>query len=198
MVRDRRCQGRGPRAVLCVHRQDGWGRAAYDPAMMVAIMLYAYAKGQRSSRGIERACSGGCRLSRDRVEPRSRSRDDQPLSAQSTLMLWLGLFGSVLTSCARAGMVRVGTIAVDGTKVHANASREANADFDQIAREILEAAAQVDAAEDELYGEKRGDEPPENLQTSQGRRGWLREAKRQLDDERAKEAKPIPGLARRG
>ena len=58
-------------------------------------------------------------------------------------------------------MVKVGTIAVDGTKVHANASREANADFDQIAREILEEAAEVDAAEDELYGDKRGDELPE-------------------------------------
>jgi hypothetical protein len=98
----------------------------------------------------------------------------------------------VLTLCARAGMVKVGTIAVDGTKVHANASREANADFDQIAREILKEAAEVDAAEDELYGEKRGDELPEHLSTSQGRRGWLREAKRQLDEERAKEAKPIP------
>jgi hypothetical protein len=60
-----------------------------------------------------------------------------------------GLFGSVLTLCARAGMVKVGTITVDGTKVHANASREANADFDQIAREILKEAAEVDAAEDE-------------------------------------------------
>ena len=89
-------------------------------------------------------------------------------------------------------MVKVGTIAVDGTKVHANASREQNADFDQIAREILKEAAEVDAAEDELYGDKRGDELPEHLSTSQGRRGWLREAKRQLDEERAKEAKPIP------
>jgi hypothetical protein len=94
--------------------------------------------------------------------------------------------------CARAGMVKVGTIAVDGTKVHANASRDANADFDRIARQILEEAAAVDAAEDELYGEKRGDELPEHLSTSQGRRGWLREAKRQLDEERAKEARPIP------
>ncbi len=99
-----------------------------------------------------------------------------------------GLFGSVFALCARAGMIKVGTIAVDGTKVHANASREANADFDQIAREILKEAAEVDAAEDELYGEKRGDELPEHLSTSQGRRGWLREAKRQLDEERANEA----------
>jgi transposase len=173
------------------YRQDGWGRAAYDPAMMVAIVLYAYAKGQRSSRGIERACVEdvayrviAANLAPDHVTiNRFRSEHSDALA---------GLFGSVLTLCARAGMVKVGTIAVDGTKVHANASREQNADFEQIARGILKEAAEVDAAEDELYGEKRGDELPEHLSTSQGRRGWLREAKRQLDEERAKQARPIP------
>jgi transposase len=173
------------------YRQDGWGRAAYDPAMMVAIVLYAYAKGQRSSRGIERACVEdvayrviAANLAPDHVTiSRFRSEHSEALA---------GLFSSVLTLCARAGMVKVGTIAVDGTKVHANASGDANADFDRIAREILKEAAEVDAAEDELYGEKRGDELPEHLSTSQGRRGWLREAKRQLDEERAKDAKPVP------
>jgi transposase len=172
------------------YRQDGWGRAAYDPAMMVAIVLYAYAKGQRSSWGIERGCVEdvayrviAANLAPDHVTiNRFRAEHSDALA---------GLFGGVLTLCARAGMVKVGTIAVDGTKVHANASREQNADFERIAREILEEAAEVDAAEDELYGEKRGDELPEHLSTSQGRRGWLREAKRQLDEERAKQARPI-------
>ena len=178
-------------AFYARYRQDGWGRAAYDPAMMVAIVLYAYAKGQRSSRGIERACVEdvayrviAANLAPDHVTiNRFRAEHSDALA---------GLFGSVLTLCARAGIVKVGTIAVDGTKVQANASREANADYERIAREILEEAAAVDAAEDELYGEKRGDELPEHLSTSQGRRGWLREAKRQLDEERAKEARPIP------
>jgi transposase len=173
------------------YRQDGWGRAAYDPVMMVAIVLYAYANGQRSSRGIERACveNVAYRVIASNLAPdhvtinRFRSEHSDALAE---------LFSSVLTLCARAGMVKVGTIAVDGTKVHANASREANADYDQIAREILKEAAEVDAAEDELYGEKRGDELPEQLSTSQGRRGWLREAKRQLDEERAKQARPVP------
>ena len=178
-------------AFYARYRQDGWGRAAYDPAMMVAIVLYAYAKGQRSSRGIERACVEdvayrviAANLAPDHVTiNRFRAEHSDALA---------DLFGSVLTLCARAGIVKVGTIAVDGTKVQANASREANADYERIAREILEEAAAVDAAEDELYGEKRGDELPEHLSTSQGRRGWLREAKRQLDEERAKEARPIP------
>ena len=173
------------------YREDGWGRAAYDPAMMVAIVLYAYAKGQRSSRGIERACveDVAYRVIASNLAPdhvtinRFRAEHSEALA---------GLFTSVLSLCARAGMVKVGTIAVDGTKVDANASSHANADYERIAREILKEAAEVDAAEDELYGDKRGDELPEHLSTSQGRRGWLREAKRQLDEERAKEARPIP------
>jgi hypothetical protein len=102
------------------------------------------------------------------------------------------LFGQVLRLCARAGMVKVGTIAVDGTRVAANASIDANVDYEQLARKILEQAAEIDAAEDELYGDKRGDELPEQLTTRHGRQAWLREAKRQLEAERAAEAKPVP------
>jgi hypothetical protein len=83
-------------------------------------------------------------------------------------------------------------IAIDGTKVHASASEHATRDYEQIAREILEQAGRVDAEEDEQFGERRGDELPPELSTAQGRRGWLREAKRRLDEERAAEARPIP------
>jgi hypothetical protein len=83
-------------------------------------------------------------------------------------------------------------IAIDGTKMHANASQHSSRDYEQIAREILEEAAAVDAAEDELYGDKRGDELPEQLTSEHGRRAWFREAKRRLEEQRAKEAKPIP------
>ncbi len=71
------------------------------------------------------------------------------------------LFGEVLSLCAEQGLVTVGVIAVDGSKVPANASRDANRDYEQLAREILEEAKAVDAAEDELYGAARGDELPE-------------------------------------
>jgi hypothetical protein len=103
-----------------------------------------------------------------------------------------GLFGEVLTLCARSGLVKVGVIAVDGTKVNANASRNENLDYEQLAREILEEAQAVDAAEDELYGEARGDELPEEFATAQGRRGWLREAKQRLEAERAANPQPVP------
>ena len=89
-------------------------------------------------------------------------------------------------------MVRVGVVAVDGTKVHANASERATRDYEQIAREILEEAAEVDAAEDEQFGERRGDELPPALSTREGRQRWLRDARRRLDQQRAEEARPIP------
>jgi hypothetical protein len=102
-----------------------------------------------------------------------------------------GLFGSVLGLCAQAGLVSVGVVAIDGTKLHANASRDATLDYERIAREILEEAKAVDAAEDELYGEARGDELPPELATAQGRRKWLREAQRRLDEKRAQQARPV-------
>jgi hypothetical protein len=102
------------------------------------------------------------------------------------------LFGKVLALCAEAGLVRVGVIAIDGTKVHANASQHATRGYEEIARQILAEADAVDAAEDEQFGERRGDELPSELATAQGRRGWLREAKRRLDEKRAEEARPIP------
>ena len=85
-----------------------------------------------------------------------------------------GLFGEVLALCADAGLVRVGVIAVDGTKVAANAAPQATRDYEQIAREILAEADAVDAEEDEQFGEARGDELPPELATAQGRRGSLR------------------------
>ena len=173
------------------YRNDGHGRAAHEPAMMVALLLYAYCQGQRSSRVIERECTEDVayRVISANQRPdhttiaRFRQRHEDSLAR---------LFGEVLAICAQAGLVSVGVIAIDGTKVHANACHHANRDYEQLAREILEEAKSVDALEDEQFGEARGDELPPQLRTAQGRRGWLREAKRRLDDKRAAEAKPIP------
>ena len=88
--------------------------------------------------------------------------------------------------------MRVGVVAVDGTKVHANASERETRDYEQIAREILEEAAEVDALEDEQFGERRGDELPPALATREGRQRWLRDARRRLDQQRAEQARPIP------
>src|SRR5215207_8554865 len=178
-------------AFYGAYRQDGHGRAAFDPAMMVALLLYAYARGQRSSRGIERSCEEdvACRVIAANQVPdhttvaRFRQRHQDALA---------GLFGEVLGLCAQAGLVDVGVIAIDGTKVHANASERATCDYEQLAREILADADAVDREEDERYGERRGDELPEHLATGEGRAKWLAEAKRRLEQQRVEEARPIP------
>ena len=89
-----------------------------------------------------------------------------------------GLFSEVLGLCRESGLVKVGVIAIDGTKVHANASHHSNLDYEQLAREILKEAGEVDAAEDALYGDARGDELPEHLRTREGRRAALRGPRR--------------------
>jgi transposase len=178
-------------AFYAAYRLDGRSRPPYDPAMMVALLLYAYARGIRSSRVIERACEEDVAF---RVLAAQRRPDHATLArfVERHQEAIAGLFGEVLTLCARSGLARVGVIAVDGTKVQANASRNENLDYGQLAREIVEEAKAVDAAEDELYGQARGDELPPEFATAQGRRGWLREAKQRLEAERAANPHPVP------
>jgi transposase len=174
-----------------IYRADGHGRPAHDPAMMVALLLYGYAIGERSSRRLERRCVEDVAT---RVICANQTPDHTTIARfrQRHESALAELFGEVLALCADAGLVRVGVIAVDGTKVAANAAPQATRDYEQIAREILAEADAVDAEEDEQFGDARGDELPPELATAQGRRGWLREAKRRLDDKRAEEARPVP------
>jgi transposase len=166
-------------AIYADYRDDGRGRPAYEPSMMVALLLYAYARGNRSSRGIERACIEDIayRVVTGNLAPdhstiaEFRCRHERPLGE---------VFSGVLGLCAQAGLGSVGVVAIDGTKMAANASTDANRDFGQVAREILAEAAEIDRREDELYGSERGDELPERLRTREGRRQALREAKERL------------------
>jgi hypothetical protein len=159
--------------------------------MMVALLLYAYARGVRSSRAIERACEEdvAVRVVAAHQVPdhttiaRFRQRHEDALA---------GLFGEVLALCADAGLVHAEVIAVDGTKVHANASERATCDYEQLAREVLADADAIDAEEDERFGDRRGDELPEPLGTREGRARWLADAKRRLEQRRAEEARPVP------
>src|SRR5918992_194747 len=173
-------------AFYAAYREDGHGRAAHDPAMMVALLLYAYAVGRRSSRVIERACVDDVAF---RVIAANQRPDHCTIARfrQRHEAALAGLFGEVLALCADAGLVGVAVLAVDGTKVHANASQHQNLDYDEVAKEILAEADAVDRAEDERFGDRRGDELPPELSTAQGRRGWLRDAKRRLDERRAAE-----------
>jgi transposase len=174
-------------AFYGVYREDGSGRPAHDPGMMVALLLYAYAVGERSSRRIERRCVedvafrviAANRAPDHTTIARFRKRQSEPLA---------GLFVQVLAMCAKAGMVRVGTVAVDGTKLAANAGLSANRTYEKIRQEvdrILAEADEVDAAEDERFGDARGDELPAELADPVTRRERLERAKRELEAEQA-------------
>jgi transposase len=172
------------------YRADGHGRAAHDPRMMVTLFAYAYGVGERSSRGIERRCPEDVafRVICANQAPdhatiaRFRVRHEEALAE---------LFGQVLGLCAKAGIVDVGVIAVDGTKLAAAASDGAIRSYERIAAEILAEAGRIDAAEDEIHGDGRGDELPEGLRTPNGRRAWLREATEELERERAANPEPV-------
>src|SRR5918996_523229 len=150
-------------AFYAAYRQDGHGRAAFEPSMVVALLLYAYARGIRSSRAIERACEEDVAF---RVVAAHQVPDHTTIARfrQRHQDALAGLFGEVLALCADAGLVDARVVAVDGTKVHANASERATCDYEQLAR----------------------------LGTREGRARWLADAKRRLEQRRAQAARPIP------
>jgi transposase len=151
------------------YRLDGRGGVAYDPAMMLGLLIYAYSVGERSSRQIER------RLIED-VAFRVVAANQQPDHATIARFrathqeAIAGLFGQVLAVCARAGVLRPGLVAIDGTKLAASASRDANRTAAQLAEQILAEADATDHAED------TADNPPDNEPDNEQRTGALPEA----------------------
>ncbi len=142
------------RPFAAAYRDDGQGRPAYDPAVLATLLVYAYAVGERSSRAIERRCRedvafrvAAAGLAPDHVTiARFRRRHAEAL---------IGLFSGVLRLCAAAGLVRVGLVAIDGTKLRADANKdrlEPEA-VEQVVSAILEQAEQADADEDRLAGD---------------------------------------------
>jgi transposase len=125
------------------YRADGWGRPAHDPAMMVALVLYAYARGDRSSRVIERRCVEDIAY---RVIAANRAPDHSTIARFiERHERGLGeLFGQVLSLCRRAGLVRAGVLALDSTKIAANASGRQNKSYEEIAREIIAEGIAID------------------------------------------------------
>jgi transposase len=117
------------------YRDDGWGRAAFEPSMMGALLLYAYAVGERSSRAIERRCREDVafrvitanRIPDHATIARFRVRHEQALAAT---------FTQVLALCGRAGMVSVGVVALDGSLLAGNASPGATRSYASIRAEV--------------------------------------------------------------
>jgi len=161
----------------------GVGRPAYDPDMLLALLMYAYANKVRSSRRIEALCQVDvafrvicANLVPDHVTiARFRAANESAIEAT---------FLEVLALCGEAGLATLGTIAIDGTKMEANASMKANRGSDAMRAEvaaILAEAAAVDAAEDALWGEARGDELPPELADPTTRKERIRTALARLE-----------------
>ncbi len=160
------------------YRADGHGRAAFGPEMMVALLLYGYCQGERSSRVIEKRCvrDVGYRVIAGGLHPdhatiaRFRARHETALG---------GLFSQVLRLLAAEGMVALGTLSLDGTKLSGNAAQKANRTLPQTGKLLAEAAA-TDAAEDAQPGDNPQPVTPRALARRAERRERLAAARDRL------------------
>src|SRR3954453_12508937 len=191
--------------IFAHYERETRGQPPFHPRMMVALLLYCYATGTRSSRRIMRRCrvDVACRVIVGEDVPDFRTISDFRKTHLARLEM---LFVEVLKLCALAGLVKVGTIALDGTKVKANASRHKAMSYDRMQEEqkrlteeiagMLAEAQAADDAEDARHGpDRRGDELPEELARRQSRRAKIKKGKAMLE-ERAK-AEAAAGAARR-
>src|ERR1019366_7396697 len=178
-------------AFYSAYRADGHGRAAYEPSMMVTLLMYAYSTKHRSSRAIECHCRQDVayRVITGNLVPDHATIARFVVRHERALA---GLFGEVLRLCDTAGLVAPGVIAIDGSRLAGNANRNRNREFKQIAREILAEHKAIDEAEDEQFGDARGDELPEQLRTPEGRREFFRQAKQTRERQDTATAEPEP------
>ena len=169
------------------YRTDGIGNSAFQPSMMAALLIYSYCTGERSSRKIEKHCQTDIAY---KVITANQYPDHSTISRfrkdnQSHLKK---LFLEILRLCAEAGLVKLGTVSLDGTKVKANASLSANRTLKHLEQEVdkmLSEAAAKDAEEDNTYGpDKRGDEMPDDLRDRNSRISRLKACRERLEQEK--------------
>ena len=174
------------------------GQPAYDPKMMVGLLLYAYCVGLPSSRKIEQATYYQVPF---RVLTADQHPDHDTIAEfrKRHLKALSGLFVQILRMCQKVGLVKLGHVSLDGTKVKANASKHKAMSYgrmekkaeelDAEVRRLLQEAQAVDDAEDALYGKgKRDDELPEELRFKQKRLEKIKEAMESLEQEAKVEA----------
>lgn len=186
-------------SIHCKYDGRKGGNPAYHPQMMVALLTYAYCVGMPSSRKIEKATyemvpfrviSGGSHPDHDTVAD-FRKRHLKELA---------GLFVQVLRLCQKAGLVKLGHVALDGTKLKANASKHKAMSYDRMEKSIgelerevadlLKRAESVDEEEDKRYGKgKKEEDLPERLRFKEDRLKKIREAKAELEEEARERAK---------
>jgi transposase len=174
------------------------GRAGYHPVMMVALLLYAYCVGKPSSRRIERATYEDVAF---RVLAGDQHPDHDSIAdfRKRHLEALSGLFMQVLRLCQKAGLVKLGHIAIDGTKVKASASKHKAMSYERMSetekkledevRRLLAEAERIDTEEDGQHDKgKRGDELPKELKRRKDRLAKIREAKEALEREAKEKA----------
>jgi transposase len=184
--------------IFAHYERELRGQPPFHPRMMITLLLYCYATGTRSSRKIMRRCHTdvACRIIVGEDVPDFRTISD---FRKTHLARLEGLFVEVLKLCALAGLTRVGTIALDGTKIKANASRHKAMSYDRMKEEekrlkeeisrLLAEAEATDAADDEAHGRDRsGDELPDELKRRESRLAKILEAKALLEERARAEA----------
>jgi transposase len=185
-------------AITCVYEKEERGYPPYHPVMMTKVLVYAYCSGAASSRKIAR------RLLEDvafRMLAAGNTPDFRTISdfRKTHLKALVGLFVQVLRMCQKAGLVKLGHIALDGTKIKANASKHKAMSYERMNKEeaklkaevegLLRQAQETDELEDAEYGiDKRGDELPVELAFRESRLKKIQEAKEALEREALEEA----------
>jgi transposase len=185
-------------AITVRYKGEERGYPPYHPAMMVKVLLYAYCIGIPSSRKIEK------RLEEDiafRVVAANNTPDFRTIAdfRKDHLKALSGLFLQVLRLCQKAGLVKLGHVALDGTKIKANASKHKAMSYKRMkeeevrleteVKELLKRAGEADDEEDKRYGkDKRGDELPRELAFRESRLKKIREAREALEAEARQEA----------
>lgn len=170
-------------------RRGGAGAAGYDPRMLLALLIYAYCQGVRSSRQIERMCVTDVAF---RVLCAQDGPDHATIARfrSDAAEVFTDLFAQVLMIAAKAGLGRFGTVAIDGTKIAANASIDANHGkdwFDRQATDMITEAEQSDRAEDTSDG--AADRIPADLSDRTRRTERIRQAARELQEQLQRRAR---------
>ena len=170
------------------YRSDGVGNSAFNPSIMVGLLIYSYCTGERSSRRIEKHCQTDVAY---KVITANQLPDHTTISRfrKDNESYLKTLFLEILRLCVEAGLVKLGNVSLDGTKIEANASLAANRTLKNLEQEIdkmLSEAAAKDAQEDKAFGtDNRGDEMPEELRNRDSRINRLKACKERLERQKA-------------
>lgn len=179
--------------ITAVYEDEERGYPPYHPKVMTGILLYGYANGITSSRNLARHCREDVAF---RVLAANNQPDHRTISDFRKLHLDTleHLFVEILQLCCKAGLVKFGHIALDGTKIKANASKHKAMSYGRMKQEterltkevsqLLRQANETDEREDRQYGaDKRGDELPQELARRETRLARIKEAQRALEEE---------------